>query len=80
MTVANFNAVGRMAYNLALQLHGWQGTKAGVVETLEAEGYSELSMFKRQSGSAAIAKKAGGVASVALHVPPFSVVQATFAA
>ena len=80
VTVANLNAVGWMAYDLALELHGWQGTKAGTLETLEAEGYSELSMFKRWSGgSAALVKTAGGVPSVMLHVPPFSVVQATFA-
>ena len=75
VTVANLNAVGWFAYEVALQLNGWKGTKAGTTVTLEAEGYGETDMFNRSAGSAAVA---GGATQ--LRIPPFSVVQATFAA
>ena len=75
VTVANLNAVRWQAYDVAVSLSGWNGTRPGTTATLEAEGYGESDMFKAAAGSATVS---GRVAK--LHVPAFSVVQATFAA
>jgi alpha-L-arabinofuranosidase len=75
VTVANLNAVGWGAYDVAVQLDGWAHSLPGSVVTLEATGYGRSDMFHSLNMSAPVD---GGVAT--LHVPPFSVVQATFAA
>ena len=76
VTVANLNAVGWKGYDVAVTLAGWAGTTPGTVAVLEAQGYGERDMFKLVTGSAPVGP--GGVAK--LHVPAFSVIQATFIA
>ena len=71
VTVASLSAVGWATTELSLGLVGFAAS-SGTTVTLEAQGFSETSMFDAKTESAKVAH-----GKVAVSVPPFSVVQLT---